>query len=130
MRECLMMMSNIMMKLFFLFILLAPMIGAMSAFAQKTVEAKDRFAKYGEVKVHYRDEGRGKDALIFVHCWTCNMGFWKDQFGAYPQYRTIFIDLPGHGQSDKPDTEYTMEYFARAIEAVMRDAGVKKAVFV
>jgi sigma-B regulation protein RsbQ len=120
-------MNNIMKKLIFLFILLT---AAASAYAQKAVEAKDKFAKYGDVKVHYRDEGRGKDALIFVHCWGCNMQFWKDQFGAYPQYRTIFLDLPGHGQSDKPNTEYTMEYFARAVEAVMRDAGVKHAVLV
>jgi pimeloyl-ACP methyl ester carboxylesterase len=46
----------------------------------------------------------------------------------------IFIDLPGHGKSDKPPTSstanYTMEYFARSIDAVMSDAKVKKAVLV
>src|SRR5205807_1655354 len=40
------------------------------------------------------------------------------------------IDLPGHGQSDKPDVSYTQERFARAVEAVMRDAGVERAVLV
>jgi len=38
------------------------------------------------------------------------------------------MDLPGHGQSDKPHVDYTMEYFARSVEAVMKDAGVKQAV--
>jgi pimeloyl-ACP methyl ester carboxylesterase len=42
--------------------------------------------------------------------------------------RVIAIDLPGHGQSDKPQTAYSMDFFARAIEAVMRDAGVGRAV--
>jgi pimeloyl-ACP methyl ester carboxylesterase len=40
------------------------------------------------------------------------------------------IDLPEHGQSAKPDVAYTQERFARAIDAVMRDAGVDRAVLV
>ena len=32
------------------------------------------------------------------------------------------IDLPGHGLSDKPHRAYPIEFFARAVEAVMRDA--------
>ena len=43
--------------------------------------------------------------------------------------RVIAVD-PGHGQSGKPQTDYTMSYFARSIEAVMRDAKVKRAVLV
>jgi len=38
--------------------------------------------------------------------------------------------LPGHGQSDKPKVDYSMEYFARSIEAVMKKAKVKRAVLV
>ena len=40
------------------------------------------------------------------------------------------MDLPGHGRSEKPDVQYTQERFARAIEAVMRDAGVERATLV
>jgi len=98
--------------------------------AQKIVVAKAKFAKYGDIKVHYQDQGKGKNALIFVHGWTCNLTYWKGQFSGFPDKRVIFIDLPGHGKSDKPQTSYTMEYFARAIEAVMSDAKVKKAVLV
>src|SRR6185295_4498854 len=39
-------------------------------------------------------------------------------------------DLPGHGLSDKPDVPYTQERFARAIDAVMRDAKVERSVLV
>ncbi len=42
----------------------------------------------------------------------------------------ITVDLPGHGESDKPQIAYTMDLFARAVEAVMRDAGVDQAVLV
>lgn len=44
--------------------------------------------------------------------------------------RCITVDLPGHGQSDKPKIEYTMVLYARALDAVLRDAKVQSAVFV
>jgi len=48
----------------------------------------------------------------------------------YEKHRALLIDLPGHGQSEKPEVAYTQERFARAVEAVMRDAGVERAVLV
>ena len=102
---------------------------ALFAAAASAAAPVSRWAKYDNGKVHYLDVGkRDKKALIFIHGWTCNAEFWKDSYNAFPGYRVIAIDLPGHGQSDKPHVEYTMEYFARSIEAVMRDAGVKQAV--
>jgi pimeloyl-ACP methyl ester carboxylesterase len=44
--------------------------------------------------------------------------------------RVIAIDLPGHGKSDKPQIIYSMDLFARAVDAVMLDAKVKRAVLV
>ena len=91
----------------------------------------DRWAKYDGGKVHYYDIGRqNKKALIFIHGWTCNADFWRDSFNAFPGYRVIAIDLPGHGKSDKPHANYSMEYFARSIDAVIKAAKVKQAVLV
>jgi pimeloyl-ACP methyl ester carboxylesterase len=93
-------------------------------------ELKSRFAGFDGNKVHYLMSGKGDEALIFVHGWTCNADFWRRQTSAFPSIPVIAVDLPGHGQSDKPRTDYTMAYFARSVEAVMRDAGVKRAVLV
>jgi pimeloyl-ACP methyl ester carboxylesterase len=100
---------------------------AVSAFG---AEVKSSYAKFGDIKVHYQSSGKGDKALIFVHGWTCNADFWRPQMEAFTSVRVIAIDLPGHGLSDKPHVDYTMAYFARSIEAVMRDAGVKRAVLV
>ena len=83
-------------------------------------------------KIRYYDLGnkKAKKALVFVHCWTCNVEFWKDSYRAFPNYRVIAMDLPGHGESDKPKIDYSMEYFARAVNAVMENAGVRKGVLV
>lgn len=98
--------------------------------AAQGAELKSHFAKFDGVKVHYLTSGKGRDALIFIHGWTCNADFWRGQTSAFPNVSVIAVDLPGHGRSDKPQTDYTMDYFARSIEAVMRDAKVKRAVLV
>jgi len=104
---------------------------AVPAFAQTENQAsKSKFADFGGVKVHYNDFGKGKNALVFIHGWTCNADFWRQSVNAFPNYRVIALDLPGHGMSDKPQANYSMEYFAKAVEAVMKDAGIKKAVLV
>jgi len=94
-------------------------------------QPQDRFAKLDAMRVHYQNYGQGKDALVFVHGWTCNLNFWKTNAPALAkQTRVIAIDLPGHGESDKPQTTYSMDLFARAVDAVLRDAGVERAVLV
>ena len=112
------------------FALLLVLISAF-AFAASAQTANVKWVTMNGNKVRYIDTGGdAKNAIVFVHCWTCNSDFWRDQVGAFPQYRVIALDLPGHGESDKPRIEYTIEHFARSVEAVMDDAGVKKAVLV
>jgi pimeloyl-ACP methyl ester carboxylesterase len=96
-------------------------------------EGDRRVAKLGRVRVHYRSFGKGEEALVFVHGWTCDWSFWREQIPAFSkQARVIALDLPGHGESDRPPEKsaYTMDSFARAVEAVMRDAKVRRAVLV
>jgi pimeloyl-ACP methyl ester carboxylesterase len=81
-------------------------------------------------RVHYESYGKGKEAVVFIHGWTCDLSFWRGQAPVYQKHRSLLIDLPGHGKSDKPDVVYTHERFARAVDAVMRDAGVERAVLV
>jgi pimeloyl-ACP methyl ester carboxylesterase len=94
-------------------------------------EAASRFARLDGLRVHYKSYGKGREALVFVHGWTCNMSFWDGQVPAFEsRTRVVVIDLPGHGESDKPHIDYTMDLFARSIDAVLRDAGVERAVLV
>jgi pimeloyl-ACP methyl ester carboxylesterase len=88
------------------------------------------FAPFDGIKVHYESYGSGKEALVFIHGWTCDLTFWRGQAPVYSNRRSLLIDLPGHGESDKPKVAYPLEFFARGIEAVLRDAGVERAVLV
>ncbi|HEX8369365.1 MAG TPA: alpha/beta hydrolase [Pyrinomonadaceae bacterium] len=118
-------------RLNFTWLLLVLCFAASSALAQAEKQAlKSKFADIQGVKVHYNDVGKGKNALVFVHGWTCSADFWRQSVNEFPNYRVIAVDLPGHGISDKPQTDYSMEYFAKSVEAVLKDAGIKKAVLV
>lgn len=93
--------------------------------------AKNRSVTFEGAKINYADTGKRSDkALVFVHCWTCNADFWRDSAKAFPNYRVITMDLPGHGTSDKPKVDYTIDYFARSVDAVLKDAKIKRAVLV
>ena len=109
------------------------------------IEAESRFATLDGARIHYanynRDSGaRGKgkakagndeEALVLIHGWTMNNDNWRAQVPTLvKRNRLLVVDLPGHGESDKPKTTYSMDYFARAVDAVMRDANVKRAVLV
>src|SRR5262249_43188218 len=84
---------------------------------------------YDGMKVHYKSLGKGETALVFVHGWTADLTSWRYQVPAFDgKVRMVLIDLPGHGKSDKPKIDYTMDVFAKAVDAVLADAGVKKAV--
>jgi pimeloyl-ACP methyl ester carboxylesterase len=92
---------------------------------------KSHFASFGTNKIHYVTVGTRRQTAVFVHGWSGNVGFWREQVPALAdKARLILIDLPGHGQSDKPRTDYTMDFFASAVLAVMRDARVDKATLV
>lgn len=99
-----------------------------SAIGQAAPESK--WVKVDGNRVRYYDIGnvKAKNALVLVHCWTCNVEFWKETYGAFPNYRVISMDLPGHGKSDKPKIDYSTEFFAKAVNAVLKKAGVKRAV--
>ena len=93
---------------------------------------KSNWTEFDGNKIHYYDTGRTKsrNALVLIHGWTCNTEFWKDSYSAFPKYRVITLDLIGHGKSGKPKAVYSMEYFARSVNAVLQAAKVEKAVLV
>ena len=114
------------MKTIILFITL--LLTSTAAFA---ADGDSQFAKLDGARIHYKSYGKGKEALVLIHGWTCNLDNWRDQIPDFAKRnRVIALDLPGHGQSDKPEIPYTMDLFANAIDAVLRDAKVERAVLV
>jgi len=90
-----------------------------------------RIAMLDGARVRYQSFGRGPRAVVLVHGWICDHSFWIRNIPALSaEYRVIALDLPGHGGSDGPKVEYTQQYLAKALDAVLRDAKVSRAVLV
>lgn len=103
---------------------------ALTALRGASATGASHYAPFEGGRVHYESYGSGKDAVVFIHGWTCDLTFWRGQAPVYRNRRSLLIDLPGHGQSDKPKVPYPVEFFARGVEAALRDAGVEHAVLV
>src|SRR5262245_56490618 len=82
------------------------------------------------IQLHSSSYGKGPKTVILVHGWTCDETSWREQITALSKdYRVITLDLPGHGKSGSPkDGVFSMELFARAVEAVRNEAKAEKVV--
>src|SRR5438128_10082332 len=84
------------------------------------------------ITIHSSSIGSDKKTMIFVHGWTCDSSSWDAQVPAFSKkYHVITLDLPGHGHSGSPaDGKFSMALFARAVEAVRKEAKADKIVLV
>jgi pimeloyl-ACP methyl ester carboxylesterase len=84
------------------------------------------------IPLHWTSAGAGPQTLMLVHGWTCDDSSWSGQLPALTrQYRVLTLDLPGHGKSGRLDaSKFSMDLFARAVEAVRAEAGADRLVLV
>lgn len=83
------------------------------------------------VPIVYDVQGDGPDTVVFVHGWTCNRSHWDTQVQAFSNsYRTIAVDMGGHGESGLKRTDWTMPSFAEDVAAVLDRENVDRAVVV
>lgn len=85
------------------------------------------------IRIHWTSAGHGAKTVILVHGWIGDESLWNAQAPALvaAKYRVITLDLPGHGKSGSPkDGKFSMDLFARAIDAVRAQAKVKRVVLV
>lgn len=126
------------MKRIFFYLLCALMCSCCCSKPQTLCELKSEYTTLDDsVKVHYKvwNSSACADAktICFVHGFGCDLNIWEKQFEAFRddrKIRMIFLDLPGYGMSDKPHVDYTLDYFARAVDVVLNENGIRDAVLV
>jgi pimeloyl-ACP methyl ester carboxylesterase len=118
-------------------LILAVLIAASTPLAAMTsspalAAAPSHYATIDGARVHYKVLGKGRVTLVFVHGLGGEMNVWREQAQQLSaKNRVLVVDLPGYGQSDKPEkVKYSMRYFARGIRAAMDDAKIDRAVLV
>lgn len=81
--------------------------------------------------IHYGVRGEGDVTLVFVHCWTCNHRFWDRQIEHFSRdYRVVWLDLAGHGESDSRRERYTMQAFGQDVASVVEAVGARRVILI
>ena len=98
-------------------------------------EATSRRAQVGGITLHYHDSEEGDTALIALHGSGPGVSSWSNFKGNLPalapHFRTLLIDQPGFGHSDKPVIEgSTFTYCANAVRGLMDHLGIRRAHFI
>jgi pimeloyl-ACP methyl ester carboxylesterase len=80
------------------------------------------------IRLRVVEAGQGP-ALFLIHGLSASHDIWEhvvDEFA--DRYRVIAPDLPGHGESAKPDAPYTIDFYAGVLRTLARELGVDAAV--
>jgi len=84
-----------------------------------------------DVPIHYQVAGTGAPALVFIHCWCCDRGFWDAQVPYFSEnYTVVTIDLAGHGESPADREVWTIPAFGLDVVAVVEKLDLKRAVLI
>lgn len=90
-----------------------------------------KYLSVDDYRIHYKEYGEGDNTLIFIHGWGCDIDAWRYQFDYFKdQYRVVFIDLPGYGESDKVVKEYTIDLFAQSVLEIIDDLEIRDPVLI
>ncbi len=102
------------------------------AFSAAPAQPKSDVVKAADgVPIHYSVAGKGDPALVFIHCWSCNRGFWENQVAEFSKTnRVVTIDLPGHGQSGVGRKNWSVESYGDDIKTVVTKLDLKRVVLV
>ncbi len=83
------------------------------------------------VTLRFDEAGAGDPAIVFVHGWCCNRSDWRHQIAHFSRHhRVLALDQRCHGESDKPDQDYTIGGFVDDLAWFIGDRGLDRPVIV
>ena len=91
-----------------------------------------RYARSADgVRIAYRTLGTGTPAVVLVHGWSCDRGYWDAQLAALAQaFQVVAIDLAGHGESDRGREAWSIASFGSDVSSVVRHLALEEVVLV
>ncbi len=83
------------------------------------------------VPISYEVCGAGEPTLVFVHGWSCDARYWREQIPFFSKkHRVVVLDLAGHGHSGVSRAKYTMAAFGEDVRAAAEAAGAGRVILV
>ena len=93
------------------------------------MEVENLNIKVNDVEIAYSRWGKGNDKqIMLIHGWTGFKGLWKDFAPTLAEkgFDVVAPDLRGHGDSAKPEGEYTHEVFSKDLYELAKELGWDK----
>src|SRR3990170_7416205 len=80
------------------------------------------------IHLNVEDSGGEGPALMLLHGFTGDATTWEPFLDAWSQFKTIRVDIIGHGRSDSPPDpkRYTMPHAVDDLIAVLDQLGIEK----
>jgi pimeloyl-ACP methyl ester carboxylesterase len=83
------------------------------------------------VHVQYRVYGDGDPALVFIHGWSCDSNYWREQLPQFKQkYTLVTVDLAGHGGTDGNRSDWTMARFGQDVATALAAVPSRQIILV
>lgn len=83
------------------------------------------------ISLTYTVQGKGEPALVFVHCWSCDKSYWKNQVPYFEKnYTVVTLDLAGHGDSGLGRKNWTIESFGADVAAVVKALDLNRVILI
>jgi pimeloyl-ACP methyl ester carboxylesterase len=91
----------------------------------------ESFYHHEGVKIRYKDIGRGTP-VVFIHGFGTSLDTWRYLAdGLKANHRLVFLDLKGHGFSDRtPDDKYALQDHAEIVLGLIRHLNLTDVVIV
>jgi len=75
--------------------------------------------------------GTGEPTLVFVHGWSCDGRYWREQVPYFSKkHRVVIVDLAGHGHSGLSRSKYTMKDYGEDVRAVVDAVGSREVILI
>lgn len=112
-------------------VLLVAAVAVLTACSPAAVEIRSKGVVLKDnTVVHYLDAGQGP-VLVLVHGLGASSESWRDSIRYLARgYRVVALDLPGYGKSDKPRSDYSIEYHVAALNDFIDALGAGKVALV
>ena len=93
-------------------------------------EMRDHFAEVDGVRLHWAEVGESSGAppVVLIHGLTNSSRSWSQIAPLLATDRRVLMpDLPGHGQSERPNADYALHWYARVISRWLEVLGIEQA---
>jgi len=84
-----------------------------------------------KVKIAYHLEGDGNITLFFVHGAFINRKYWSEQIEFFKKdYTVLALDLPGHGESGKNRTDWSIQAYGNDVCKLIETLNLKNVILI